>query len=167
MDTNFIALLLHFFNLGSNFYDPAPEMLKGDLVGPPADVWTLGVVAFIMWVLIDVIPDTSYNVSKKGLGINMSSCIYFLQEMHSRYQIMHVLIGVIWKDRLLSKPIIKLSYCVFLMTRLSGRLPFQERDPLQTEAKIHMAKFEPAKLYPNVSQSASAFLKKMLSSYPW
>lgn len=30
-----------------------------------------------------------------------------------------------------------------------------------------MAKFEPGKLYPNVSQSASAYLKKMLSSYPW
>ncbi|MEQ2253886.1 hypothetical protein ILYODFUR_037152 [Ilyodon furcidens] len=30
-----------------------------------------------------------------------------------------------------------------------------------------MAKFDPAKLYPNVSQSASVFLKKMLSSYPW
>lgn len=30
-----------------------------------------------------------------------------------------------------------------------------------------MAKFDPSKLYPNVSQSASAFVKKMLSSYPW
>jgi serine/threonine protein kinase len=50
---------------------------------------------------------------------------------------------------------------------LSGRLPFQDKDPLQTESKIHVAKFDPTQLYPNASQSASAFLKKMLSSYPW
>lgn len=54
-----------------------------------------------------------------------------------------------------------------LTTRLSGRLPFEDKDPLQVESKILMAKFDPTKLYPNVSQSASAFLKKMLSSYPW
>ncbi|XP_071391591.1 striated muscle preferentially expressed protein kinase [Centroberyx affinis] len=76
----------------------APEMVKGDVVGPPTDIWTVGVVTYIM---------------------------------------------------------------------LSGRLPFQDEDPLQTESKIQMAKFDPTKLYPNVSQSASAFLKKMLSSYPW
>ncbi|KAM4602243.1 striated muscle preferentially expressed protein kinase-like [Polymixia lowei] len=76
----------------------APEMVKGDVVGPPTDIWTLGVLTYIM---------------------------------------------------------------------LSGRLPFQDKDPLQTESKIQMARFDPTKLYPNVSQSASAFLKKMLSSYPW
>ncbi|XP_076580094.1 striated muscle preferentially expressed protein kinase-like [Chaetodon auriga] len=76
----------------------APEMVKGEVVGPPADVWSVGVVAYIM---------------------------------------------------------------------LSGRLPFEDKDPLQIESKILMAKFDPTKLYPNVSQSASAFLKKMLSSYPW
>ncbi|XP_056157045.1 striated muscle preferentially expressed protein kinase [Lampris incognitus] len=76
----------------------APEMVKGEALGPPADVWSLGVVTYIM---------------------------------------------------------------------LSGRLPFQHEDPQQTESKIQMAKFDPTKLYPNVSQSASAFLKKMLSSYPW
>ncbi|XP_070850331.1 striated muscle preferentially expressed protein kinase [Chaetodon trifascialis] len=76
----------------------APEMVKGEVVGPPADVWSVGVVAFVM---------------------------------------------------------------------LSGRLPFDDKDPLQIESKILMAKFDPTKLYPNVSQSASAFLKKMLSSYPW
>ncbi|XP_070711425.1 striated muscle preferentially expressed protein kinase [Pempheris klunzingeri] len=76
----------------------APEMVKGEVVGPPADIWTVGVVAHIM---------------------------------------------------------------------LSGRLPFEDKDPQQVESKILMAKFDPTKLYPNVSQSASAFLKKMLSSYPW
>ncbi|CAL8406615.1 unnamed protein product, partial [Arctogadus glacialis] len=76
----------------------APEMVKGNVVGPPADLWALGVITYIM---------------------------------------------------------------------LSGRLPFQDKDPLQTESKIHVAKFDPTQLYPNASQSASAFLKKMLSSYPW
>lgn len=27
---------------------PAPEMVKGEVVGPPADIWTLGVVTHIM-----------------------------------------------------------------------------------------------------------------------
>ncbi|XP_077957124.1 striated muscle preferentially expressed protein kinase-like isoform X3 [Gasterosteus aculeatus] len=76
----------------------APEMVKGEVVGPPADIWTVGVVTYIM---------------------------------------------------------------------LSGRLPFEDKDPLQVESKILMAKFDPSKLYQNVSQSASAFLKKTLSSYPW
>uniref|UniRef100_A0A3Q0QTY0 non-specific serine/threonine protein kinase n=1 Tax=Amphilophus citrinellus TaxID=61819 RepID=A0A3Q0QTY0_AMPCI len=76
----------------------APEMVKGEVVGPPADIWTVGVVTYIM---------------------------------------------------------------------LSGRLPFEDKDPQHVESKILMAKFDPTKLYPNVSQSASAFLKKMLSSYPW
>lgn len=52
-------------------------------------------------------------------------------------------------------------------SRLSGRLPFESKDPQQLESKILIAKFDPTKLYPNVSQSASAFLKKMLSSFPW
>ncbi|TNN70301.1 Striated muscle preferentially expressed protein kinase [Liparis tanakae] len=76
----------------------APEMVKGEVVGPPTDIWTVGVVTFIM---------------------------------------------------------------------LSGRLPFDDKDPLQVESKILTAKFDPTKLYPNVSQSASSVLKKMLSSYPW
>ena len=29
---------------------PAPEMVKGDVVGPPADLWALGVITYIMWV---------------------------------------------------------------------------------------------------------------------
>lgn len=53
------------------------------------------------------------------------------------------------------------------LNRLSGRLPFEDKDPGQMESKILTARFDPSKLYPNVSQSASAFLKKMLSSYPW
>ncbi|TMS11910.1 Striated muscle preferentially expressed protein kinase [Larimichthys crocea] len=80
------------------FVVQAPEMIKGEVVGPPADIWTVGVVTHIM---------------------------------------------------------------------LGGRLPFEDKDPSKVESKILMAKFDPTKLYPNVSQSASAFLKKMLSSYPW
>ncbi|KAJ8253109.1 hypothetical protein GJAV_G00209230 [Gymnothorax javanicus] len=76
----------------------SPEMVKGDVVGPPADMWSVGVLTFIM---------------------------------------------------------------------LSGRLPFMEKDPKDTEAKIQVARFDLTKLYPNVSQSASLFLKKILCSYPW
>nr|XP_046260752.1 striated muscle preferentially expressed protein kinase [Scatophagus argus] len=76
----------------------SPEMLKGDVVGPPADIWSVGVLTFIM---------------------------------------------------------------------LSGRSPFTEIDPQETEARIQAAKFDLSKLYQNVSQSASLFLKKILCSYPW
>nr|XP_057938837.1 striated muscle preferentially expressed protein kinase isoform X1 [Doryrhamphus excisus]XP_057938838.1 striated muscle preferentially expressed protein kinase isoform X1 [Doryrhamphus excisus] len=76
----------------------SPEMLKGDVVGPPADIWSVGVITFMM---------------------------------------------------------------------LSGRSPFLENDPQQTEMKIQAAKFDLSKLYQNVSQSASLFLKKILCSYPW
>ncbi|XP_042350326.1 striated muscle preferentially expressed protein kinase isoform X2 [Plectropomus leopardus] len=76
----------------------SPEMLKGDVVGPPADIWSVGVLTFIM---------------------------------------------------------------------LSGRSPFLENDPQETEARIQAAKFDLSKLYQNVSQSASLFLKKILCSYPW
>ncbi|ROL50411.1 Striated muscle preferentially expressed protein kinase [Anabarilius grahami] len=76
----------------------SPEMLKGDVVGPPADIWSIGVLTYIM---------------------------------------------------------------------LSGRLPFTENGPAETEARIQAAKFDLSKLYQNVSQSASLFLKKILCSYPW
>ncbi|XP_061579898.1 striated muscle preferentially expressed protein kinase isoform X2 [Cololabis saira] len=76
----------------------SPEMLKGDVVGPPADIWSVGVMTFIM---------------------------------------------------------------------LSGRSPFMANDPQETEVRIHAAKFDLSKLYQNVSQSASMFLKKILCSYPW
>uniref|UniRef100_A0A3Q3W4X4 Uncharacterized protein n=1 Tax=Mola mola TaxID=94237 RepID=A0A3Q3W4X4_MOLML len=76
----------------------SPEMLKGDAVGPPADIWSVGVLTFIM---------------------------------------------------------------------LSGRLPFTEIDPQETEARIQVAKCDLSKLYQNVSQSASLFLKKIFCSYPW
>ncbi|XP_018591070.2 striated muscle preferentially expressed protein kinase-like isoform X2 [Scleropages formosus] len=75
-----------------------PEMVKGDVVGPPADIWSVGVLTYIM---------------------------------------------------------------------LSGRLPFLEANPADTEARILAAKFDLSKLYQNVSQSASLFLKKILCSYPW
>ncbi|XP_030643504.1 striated muscle preferentially expressed protein kinase [Chanos chanos] len=96
---NFNPLFLKQFSppLGTLEY-MSPEMLKGDVVGPPADIWSVGVLTYIM---------------------------------------------------------------------LSGRLPFTENDPQETEAKIIAAKFDLSKLYQNVSQSASLFLKKILCSYPW
>lgn len=63
--------------------------------------------------------------------------------------------------------IVNLVVFFLFTTRLSGRLPFEDKDPQQVESKILIAKFDPTKLYPNVSQSASSFIKKMLSSYPW
>nr|XP_014343773.1 PREDICTED: striated muscle preferentially expressed protein kinase isoform X2 [Latimeria chalumnae] len=76
----------------------SPEMVKGDAIGPPADVWSVGVLTYIM---------------------------------------------------------------------LSGRSPFAEVDPLETENKIQAAKFDILRLYPNASQSASLFIKKILCIYPW
>ncbi|MGH0116896.1 UNVERIFIED_CONTAM: hypothetical protein FKN15_040885 [Acipenser sinensis] len=76
----------------------SPEMVKGDVIGPPADIWGLGVLTFVM---------------------------------------------------------------------LSGRSPFSEADPVEMENKIQAGKFDLTKLYPNVSQSASLFLKKILCTYPW
>ncbi|XP_039612308.1 striated muscle preferentially expressed protein kinase isoform X1 [Polypterus senegalus] len=76
----------------------SPEVIKGDVVGPPADIWGIGVLTYIM---------------------------------------------------------------------LSGRSPFLETNPLETENRIQTAKFDLTKIYPNVSQSASLFLKKILCSYPW
>ncbi|KAM4609475.1 striated muscle preferentially expressed protein kinase [Polymixia lowei] len=96
---NFNPLFLKQFSppIGTLEY-MSPEMLKGDVVGPPADIWSVGVLTFIM---------------------------------------------------------------------LSGRSPFMENDPQETEARIQAAKFDLSKLYQNVSQSASLFLKKILCSYPW
>ncbi|XP_078535314.1 striated muscle preferentially expressed protein kinase isoform X2 [Lissotriton helveticus] len=50
---------------------------------------------------------------------------------------------------------------------LSGRSPFFEPDPLETENRIQGGRFDIFKLYPNVSQSASLFIRKILSIYPW
>ncbi|XP_073401555.1 striated muscle preferentially expressed protein kinase isoform X4 [Dendrobates tinctorius] len=50
---------------------------------------------------------------------------------------------------------------------LSGRSPFFELDPAETENKIQSGRFDIFKLYSNVSQSGSLFIRKLLSIYPW
>ncbi|GCC21542.1 hypothetical protein chiPu_0020014 [Chiloscyllium punctatum] len=96
----------HFFNatvpkpLGRRVGTPeymSPEMLKGDPIGPPADIWGLGVLIYIM---------------------------------------------------------------------LSGRSPFTAPDPTELESKIKSAQFDLTKCYPNASQNAALFLKRVLCMFP-
>ncbi|XP_051869903.1 striated muscle preferentially expressed protein kinase isoform X2 [Pristis pectinata] len=75
----------------------SPEMMKGDPIGPPADIWGLGVLIYIM---------------------------------------------------------------------LSGRSPFAASDPEETENRIKSAQFDLTKCYPNASQNAAHFLKRVLCMFP-
>nr|XP_058911144.1 striated muscle preferentially expressed protein kinase isoform X5 [Kogia breviceps] len=50
---------------------------------------------------------------------------------------------------------------------LSGRSPFYQPDPQETEARIVGGRFDAFQLYPNTSQSATLFLRKVLSVHPW
>ncbi|XP_077874192.1 striated muscle preferentially expressed protein kinase isoform X10 [Ictidomys tridecemlineatus] len=50
---------------------------------------------------------------------------------------------------------------------LSGHSPFYEPDPKETEARIVGGRFDAFQLYPNTSQSATLFLRKVLSVHPW
>ncbi|XP_029873789.1 striated muscle preferentially expressed protein kinase isoform X1 [Aquila chrysaetos chrysaetos] len=50
---------------------------------------------------------------------------------------------------------------------LSGRSPFFELDPVETENRILAGRFDAFKLYPNVSQSAALFIRKVLAVHPW
>lgn len=54
-----------------------------------------------------------------------------------------------------------------LPRRLSGRSPFFELDPIETENRILAGRFDAFKLYPNVSQSAALFIRKVLTVHPW
>ncbi|XP_009952993.1 PREDICTED: striated muscle-specific serine/threonine-protein kinase-like, partial [Leptosomus discolor] len=49
---------------------------------------------------------------------------------------------------------------------LSGRSPFFELDPIETENRILAGRFDAFKLYPNVSQSAALFIRKVLAVHP-
>ncbi|XP_067843076.1 striated muscle preferentially expressed protein kinase isoform X2 [Heptranchias perlo] len=75
----------------------SPEMVKGDPIGPPADIWGLGVLIYIM---------------------------------------------------------------------LSGRSPFAALDPAEAENRIKLAQFDLTKCYPNASQNAALFLKRVLCMFP-
>lgn len=55
----------------------------------------------------------------------------------------------------------------FFPPRLSGRSPFFELDPIETENRILAGRFDAFKLYPNVSQSAALFIRKVLTVHPW
>ncbi|XP_025022994.1 striated muscle preferentially expressed protein kinase [Python bivittatus] len=50
---------------------------------------------------------------------------------------------------------------------LSGRSPFFEADTLEVESRILAGRYDAFKLYPNVSQSAALFIRKVLSAHPW
>ncbi|NXT90805.1 SPEG kinase, partial [Anhinga rufa] len=50
---------------------------------------------------------------------------------------------------------------------LSGRSPFFELDPIETENRILAGRFDAFKMYPNVSQSAALFIRKVLAVHPW
>ncbi|NWT06213.1 SPEG kinase, partial [Mionectes macconnelli] len=50
---------------------------------------------------------------------------------------------------------------------LSGRSPFFELDPIETENRILAGRFDAFKLYPNVSQTAALFIRKVLTVQPW
>ncbi|XP_036092489.1 striated muscle preferentially expressed protein kinase isoform X3 [Rousettus aegyptiacus] len=50
---------------------------------------------------------------------------------------------------------------------LSGHSPFYEPDPQETEARIVGGRFDAFQLYPNTSQSATLFLRKVLLVHPW
>nr|XP_020027498.1 striated muscle preferentially expressed protein kinase isoform X3 [Castor canadensis] len=50
---------------------------------------------------------------------------------------------------------------------LSGHSPFYEPEPQETEARIVGGRFDAFQLYPNTSQSATLFLRKVLSVHPW
>ncbi|NXK96391.1 SPEG kinase, partial [Formicarius rufipectus] len=76
----------------------SPEVVKGDPVGSAADVWGVGILAYIM---------------------------------------------------------------------LSGRSPFFELDPIETENRILAGRFDAFKMYPNVSQTAALFIRKVLTVHPW
>ncbi|KAK7938703.1 hypothetical protein WMY93_002029 [Mugilogobius chulae] len=71
------------------------------------------------------------------------------------------------KGRRVGPPADIWSIGVLTFIMLSGRSPFLESDPQETEVRIQAAKFDLSRLYQNVSQSASLFLKKILCSYPW
>ncbi|NXF12194.1 SPEG kinase, partial [Smithornis capensis] len=50
---------------------------------------------------------------------------------------------------------------------LSGRSPFFELDPIESENRILAGRFDAFKLYPNVSQTAALFIRKVLTVHPW
>ncbi|XP_038625027.1 striated muscle preferentially expressed protein kinase [Tachyglossus aculeatus] len=50
---------------------------------------------------------------------------------------------------------------------LSGRSPFYDPDPQETEHRIVGGRFDAFQLYPNTSQSAALFLRKVLAVHPW
>lgn len=173
----------------------APEMLRGDVVGPPADIWSIGVLTYIMWVLSIATLSLKLNgdYSDFTLILNVWFCAFCVTcslvsnlmsaGIFESLQLFCLMNFVFTFQKLSEACELSVSVIMFDMNailvcnskllscctpfRLSGRLPFTENDPAETEARIQAAKFDLSKLYQNVSQSASLFLKKILCSYPW
>lgn len=146
-------------------------MLKGDVVGPPADIWSVGVLTFIMWVLLSQLPWSKLSLNRNVIVPLYVKCDLMYSTTHLNLKFYWDFL-VIWCNFTWVAALIAVWFTInpkniFIFSRLSGRLPFSESDPQETEARIQAAKFDLSKLYQNVSQSASLFLKKILCSYPW
>lgn len=123
----------------------------------------------ICWILhLDIKPDNSMVTNLNVIKItDFGSAQRFnplsLQPYSRELGTLEYMAPELLKGDLIGPPADLWSLGVLSYIMLSGRVPFQDKDPKLTETKIH----DSTKLYPKVSQSASTFLKKILNGYPW
>ena len=60
----------------SLFLPAAPEMVKGDVVGPPADIWSVGVLTFVMWVMLSQFPLSRSPLNRNVIELFMWNWTY-------------------------------------------------------------------------------------------